>query len=208
MRHSSYGYLKASDPFSEWYKNRVKLESGHLCRDKKHVSVCRNLPVHTQKSWNSNSVRKCCFRRGFPYISKLLCNYTGWIHTNRERSELERDSKEESKWEQRERKDSHRSQVWTLMVKKKQTATLLKRKSWRFSKHIATVTNRGQRHLNRFSHRCFFPTVRTQMEPHTGISLLRHYMSVRFMYLFIFIAQKHLLKSFIIHMLSSPWMLT
>lgn len=166
MRHSSYGYLKASDPFSEWYKNRVKLESGHLCRDKKHVSVCRNLPVHTQKSWNSNSVRKCCFRRGFPYISKLLCNYTGWIHTNRERSELERDSKEESKWEQRERKDSHRSQVWTLMVKKKQTATLLKRKSWRFSKHIATVTNRGQRHLNRFSHRCFFPTVRTQMEPH------------------------------------------
>lgn len=157
MRHSSYGYLKASDPFSEWYKNRVKLESGHLCRDKKHISVCRNLPVHTQKSWNSNSVRKCCFRRGFPYISKLLCNYTGWIHTNRERSELERDSKEESKWEQRERKDSHRSQVWTLMVKKKQTATLLKRKSWRFSKHIATVTNRGQRHLNRFSHRCFFP---------------------------------------------------
>lgn len=192
MRHSSYGYLKESDPFSERYKNRVKLESGHLCRDKKQVSVCRNLPMHTQKSWNSNSVRKCCFRRGFPYISKLLCNYTGWIHTNRERSELERDSKEESKWEQRERKDSHRSQVWTLMVDycEKETATLLKRESWRFSKHIATVTNRGQRHLNRFSHRCFFPTVRTQMEPHTGISLLWHYMSVRFMYLFIFYCSK------------------
>lgn len=152
-----------------------------------YVEIC---PCTHKKSWNSNSVRKCCFRRGFPYISKLLCNYTGWIHTNRERSELERDSKEESKWEQRERKDSHRSQVWTLMVKKKQTATLLKRKSWRFSKHIATVTNRGQRHLNRFSHRCFFPTVRTQMEPHTGISLLWHYMSVRFMYFFIFLLLK------------------
>lgn len=78
---------------------------------RKHVHIytqtynlaCRNPPVHTDRSWNSSSARKCCFRGGFPYTSKLLCNYIGWIHTDRERRELERDSqrgKDENKNEE------------------------------------------------------------------------------------------------------------
>lgn len=60
---------------------------------------CAKIFQCTQNGWTGKSLRKCWFRRGFPYTSKLLCNYTGWIHISREkRARKGQESERKSRW--------------------------------------------------------------------------------------------------------------
>lgn len=46
-----------------------------LLRTPQYGKMC----LCTEKLKYGSSARKRCFRKAFPYISKVLCNYNGWI---------------------------------------------------------------------------------------------------------------------------------